>query len=482
MIDLLQTYWPHILAVVSTLLGTVAAVHVAMTKRDVRSAIAWVGVIILSPIVGAVIYGLVGINRVRRANFMARRNLRRSRLRQALAPYAIEPGEVEARFGPRLEQLRRLGDKVAGRALTSGNRLEPLLTGDAAYAAMQQAIDQAEHGILMETYIFDRDSAGIAMADRLIAAAARGVEVRVLVDAVGARYSTPSILSYLKEGGVRVAAFNGRVITGLRMPYANLRTHRKILVVDGALAFMGGMNVREGFCGPDASRDTHFRVTGPVVADLFAVAAEDWTFETGEVLKGDAWQIRLSAGEAGTVPFVRAVASGPDINLEVNQRVLMGAFSVAERSIRIMSPYFLPDNVFLSALATAARRGVQVEIIVPSRNNLAIVSRAMTAQFEAILKNDCRIFRANGPFDHSKLLVVDGRWAYVGSSNLDSRSLRLNFEIDLEVYDDDFAGFIERRIAQSRHGAEEVTLDALRARPFAIRLLERVLWLGSPYL
>ncbi|MDQ0454805.1 cardiolipin synthase [Rhizobium paknamense] len=482
MFDLLQTYWPHILAVLSTLLGTVAAVHVAMTKRDVRSAIAWVGVIILSPIIGALIYGIVGINRVRRANFVARRNMRRSRLGEVLAHYAIDPGGVETAFGERLESLRRLGDTVCGRVLTSGNRLTPLESGDAAYEAMGQAIDQAEHSILMETYIFDRDRIGRWLADKLIAARKRGVTVRVLVDAVGARYSVPSILSYLEEGDVTVAAFNGQVITGLRLPYANMRTHRKIMVVDGAVAFMGGMNVRDAFCGPDAAHDTHFKVTGPVVADLFAVAADDWHFETGEVLKGEPWRIRLSAGEAGTAPFMRAVASGPDANLEANHRMLMGAFSVAEKSIRIQSPYFLPDNIFLSALVTAARRGVQVEIVVPSKNNLAIVSRAMNAQFEPILRDGCRIYRSAGPFDHSKLLVVDGRWAYIGSSNLDSRSLRLNFEIDLEVYDEDFAGFVERRIAASREGAEEVTLDALRRRPFAVRLLERVLWLGSPYL
>ncbi|MBB4953223.1 cardiolipin synthase [Agrobacterium vitis] len=482
MLDVVSTYWPHLLAVVSTVMGVVAAVHVAMTKRDVRSANAWVGVIVLSPILGALVYAVAGINRMRRASYIAKRSRRQRRLNTALARYAVAAGVVEERFGGRMEALRRLGDRVAVHPLSSGNQLVPLTTGDAAYAAMGQAIDAAEHSILLETYIFDRDRAGVILADKLIAAHKRGVVVRVLIDAVGARYSVPSIVQYLRDGGVTVASFNGKVIMGLRLPYANLRTHRKILVVDGAAAFMGGMNIRDAFTGPDASHDTHFRVMGPLVADIFSVAAEDWYFETGEVLEGEVWQIHLADDTEKTVAFARVVVTGPDSNLECNHKVLTGAFSVAKRSIRIISPYFLPDAVFLAALATAARRGVAVDIIVPSKNNLAIVSSAMNAQFEQIIKNGCRIFRSTGPFDHSKLLVVDGRWSYVGSSNLDSRSLRLNFEIDLEVYDEDFAGFVERRFAERMVDAQAVTLNELQSQPFPLRLLQRVLWLGSPYL
>jgi len=292
----------------------------------------------------------------------------------------------------------------------------------------------------------------------------------------------PSILGYLAEGGVTVAAFNGKVVAGLRLPYANLRTHRKILVADGAVAFLGGMNIRAAFEGDEAARDTHFRLTGPAVADIFAVAAEDWHFETGEILNGEVWSVAPFSADPGTPSFVRTVVSGPDANLETNHKMMMGAFSVAEKSIRIMSPYFLPDNILLGALATAARRGVAVDIVIPARNNLAIVSHAMAAQFDQILKDGSRIFRAQGQFDHSKLMTVDGQWVFVGSSNLDSRSLRLNFEIDLEVFDPDFAATIDARIDAALDGAEPVTLEELSRRPFVFRLFDRVLWLGSPYL
>lgn len=482
MFDVVYTYWPHILLVLSTVLSVIASVHVAMTKRDVRSANAWVGVIILSPIIGPLAYAVAGINRMRRTSYIAKRSRRQRRLSAALAHYAVPDGVIECQFGGRMEALRRLGDRVALHALTSGNQLMPLETGDAAYEAMGQAVDAARHSILMETYIFDRDGAGLTLADKLIAAHKRGVTVRVLIDAVGARYSVPSIVQYLEEGGVTVACFNGKVIMGLRLPYANLRTHRKILVVDGTTAFMGGMNIRDAFVGPNAAHDTHFKVSGPVVADLFAVAADDWHFETGEALDSDVWQIRLRESAASSAGFARVVVTGPDSNLECNHKVLTGAFSVAKRSIRIMSPYFLPDAVFLASLATAARRGVDVEIVVPSKNNLAIVSHAMNGQFEQIIKNGCRIFRSTGPFDHSKLLVVDGRWAFVGSSNMDSRSLRLNFEVDLEVYDQTFAAFVEDRMMKSKEGAQEVSLSELQNQPFPLKLLQRVLWLGSPFL
>lgn len=482
MLDVLFTYWPHILAVVSTVMGALAAGHAAMTKRDVRSANAWAGVIVLSPILGALLYALAGINRMRRASYIAKRSRSHRQLTEVLARYAVEEGVIERQFGGRLEALRRLGDRVSAHLLTSGNGLTPLVSGDAAYEAMGLAIDGARQSILLETYIFDRDRIGLTLADKLIAAHQRGVAVRVLIDAVGARYSVPSIVKYLEEGGVTVASFNGKVIMGLRLPYANLRTHRKIMVVDGTVAFMGGMNIRDAFTGGDAARDTHFRVTGPVVSDIFNVAADDWHFETGEALDGDVWRIHLTTETMGALSYARVVVTGPDSHLENNQKLLTGAFSVAKRSIRIMSPYFLPDAVFLASLATAARRGVAVDIIVPSKNNLTIVSHAMNGQFEQVLKNGCRIFRANGVFDHSKLLVVDGRWAFVGSSNMDSRSLRLNFEVDLEVYDQDFATFIENRMDESMRSAQEVTLGELQKKPFPLKLLQRVLWLGSPYL
>lgn len=487
MFYLLSTYWPHILFVVSFAMGAAAAIHAAMTKEEVRAAIGWVGVIILSPIVGALLYAIAGINRIRRKSLGLRRDaLLLAADFDALEKFDADAETVISQFGRRFAALQTLGNRVTRNPLTTGNTIDMLETGDEAYAAMKAAIDGAARSILLETYIFDRDVIGLRIADALIAAAARGVAVRVLIDAVGARYSVPSILSHLQEGGVTVAVFNGFVIMGLRLPYANLRTHRKILIVDGRIALTGGMNIRAGFSeeasGESFARDTHFSLTGPAVADLFDVAAEDWRFTTQEVLTGEPWRIEPPQRQRGDPILMRVVASGPDRSVETSHKMLMGVFSVARQSIRIMSPYFLPDRELISALVTAARRGVEVDIVVPAVNNLVLVDRAMTAQFDQILKNYCRIWRSTGSFSHSKLLTVDGTWAYVGSSNLDPRSLRLNFEVDLEVLNEGFAAEIDEHIEEILKSAMPVTLDGLRARPFAVRLLEKVLWLGSPYL
>jgi cardiolipin synthase len=487
MFDLIDAYWPHILFVLSVTLGATAAIHAAMTKEEVRAATGWVAVILLSPIVGALLYAVAGINRIRRASLSSQRDLLfRQETRSELAIFEADGEALRKAFGNRFASMKMLGDRVARHPLTSGNSIEVLENGDVAYAAMLSEIDAAERSIILETYIFDRDQIGLRVADALIAAVRRGVSVRVLIDAVGARYSVPSIMGHLKTGGIEVAVFNGNVIIGLRLPYANLRTHRKILLIDGRVALTGGMNIREAFtrefAGDKAAQDAHFRVTGPAVADLFHTASEDWRFATSEILQGDEWRMADQKMDPQAPVLMRIVASGPDRSLETNHKMLIGAFSIARTSILIMSPYFLPDRELISALITAARRGVTVDIIVPAANNLVLVDRAMTAQFDQMLKNYCRIWRASGAFNHSKLLSVDDVWAYVGSSNLDPRSLRLNFEVDMEVVDRGFAEKIGGHIREVMETATEVNFHALRKRPFLIRLLEKILWLGSPYL
>ncbi|WP_421916553.1 phospholipase D-like domain-containing protein [Mesorhizobium sp.] len=482
----LATHWPQILAIISVVMATVGIAHAAMTKEDVRSATGWVGVMLLSPIIGVLVYAVAGINRIRRASISAQRLPPGSGTSpDALRTEAAENLAIE-QYGPRFTGLKILGDRVARRTLTPGNAIAVLRTGDEAYSAMCAAIGNARRSILLETYIFDNDAVGLLFVEALAEAVRRGVSVRVLIDAVGARYSVPSILGHLRDANVTAALFNGNIVMGLRLPYANLRTHRKILVIDGAVAFTGGMNIRKAFsaelAGAAAAHDTHFHVTGPIVADLFSIAAEDWRFATNESLKDEEWRIAPISPPPGLPMMARAVASGPDGSIETNHKLLIGAFSVARKSIRVMSPYFLPDRELISALTTAARRGVEIDVVVPAVNNLFLVDRAMTAQFDQILKNYCRVWRANGAFDHSKLLSIDGVWAYVGSSNLDARSLRLNFEIDLEVLDAGFATQIEGRIGSAMASATPVTLEALRARPFIIRLLDKLLWLGSPYL
>lgn len=477
MLAFLSEYWPHITLVVSATVGLAAAIHAAMTKDDVRAAIGWVGVILLSPILGAFLYLVAGINRIRQSAAGKRRASQDHHRHHGHAPIAIA-------LSPTLSAMKRLGDRVSAFPLTTGNAVRLLDSGDEAYPAMLAAIRGAKRHVALSTYIFDNDPVGIEFADALIEAHKRGIAVRVLIDAIGARYSRPSIVGRLQEGGVVTDLFMGNLI-GLRLPYANLRSHRKMLIVDGDIGFTGGMNIRAQFTSrygaDDPARDTHFHVEGPAVEQLLTVFCQDWAFTSGEHLEGAAWEEARHEAPRGKVA-VRVVPSGPDRNLACAHNMIMGALTMAQSRVHICSPYFLPDQQLIGALSVAGRRGVEVDVVIPSSNNLKLVDYAMTAQLNQVIAGDCRVWRAGGMFDHSKLMTVDGCWAYVGSSNLDPRSLRLNFELDLELYDPDIVGEIEARIASMVKGAQPETRESLEARPFLQRLRNRAIWLASPYL
>jgi cardiolipin synthase len=476
-------YWPHILFVISGLASAAAAIHAAMTKHDVRAAIGWVAVVLFSPLLGAGFYLVAGINRIRKQRVSQQRS--HTTIPQEVI-HRLLVDDVASVSGAQFSALKTLGDRVSDFKLLGSNSIRLLDGGDETYPAMLEAIKGAQRSIALQSYIFDHDEVGVELAQALIDAQARGVAVRVLIDAVGAKYSRPPIVHMLEKGGVQTARFM-RPVIGVRLVYANLRSHRKLLVIDGTHGFTGGMNIRAGFvtaiAKENVTRDTHFQVGGPVVYQLMINFAHDWQFTTQEKLSGPEWFSTSPADfiEKGGVPL-RCVPSGPDSTLESTHDMLLGALSVAQRHVRIQSPYFLPDVSLVAALATAARRGVLVDIVIPGANNLKLVNAAMMAQIDQLILTGCRVWRSSGTFDHSKLFTVDGGWSYVGSSNLDPRSLRLNFELDLEVYDRALAQQLDARIDATISSAERITIRSLMRRPFLLRLRDKIVWLASPYL
>ena len=482
MVQFLTNYWPYLIEGLALIVGVTSAGHAIMTKRDVRSAISWTAIALLSPFAGALFYVIFGINRIRFKKLLRKRRAAIARLVPEEGPSRIE--EIKTHFMPeRFLPMKHLGDAVADFPLLSGNRVEPFQSGDSCYESMIKTIDQAKTWVLLETYIFDDDSVGQRFVERLAAASERGVAVRVLLDAIGSRYSRPSICARLSAAKLPFALYMGSVI-GLRLPYANLRTHRKLLIVDGAVCFMGGMNIRAEFSiaemGEKVNFDTHFRIMGPVVEDFSYVFAGDWLFASGELLPEEA-----TAPVCRKVPggkSARVVPSGPDHQIECTHDMIMGVLSIATKRVVISTPYFLPDRQLIGALAVAARRGVLIDILLPTRSNLPIVDFAVTAQLEEIIEIGCHVWHSAGPFDHSKLMAVDGEWTYVGSSNFDPRSFRLNFEIDLEVYDPNLAAWIENHIDAHIAVATPVTAGDLANHKFWRRLRDRTCWLASPYL
>jgi cardiolipin synthase len=480
--EILIEYWPHLLLVISIVASSVASVHAAMTKKDVRAAIAWVGVILFSPILGALLYLVAGINRIRKDRVFARRA--HTLYDQELID-KILVHDVVGVSGPQFASLKKLGDHISDFKVLGANQIKMLKGGDETYPAMLEAIRQAQRSIALQSYIFDHDTVGKELAQALIDAHHRGVQVRVLIDAVGAKYSHPPITALLRNAGVRTALFMQPVI-GIRLVYANLRSHRKLLVIDGLHGFTGGMNIREGFVTAIAkeavTHDTHFQVSGPIVYQLVTNFAHDWEFTTTEKLTGDEWFAPAAVEIKETGVALRCVPSGPDATLASTHNMLLGALAVAQTHVRLQSPYLLPDVALIAALSTTARRGVIVDIVVPGANNLKLVNAAMMAQIDQLIETGCRVWRASGTFDHSKLFTVDGGWSYIGSSNIDPRSLRLNFELDLEVYDRGIAKEIETKVDDIIAHAERITLRTVRRDPFWMRLRNKVVWLASPYL
>lgn len=483
--------------------------HALLTKREVAAAVGWTGVIWLIPYAGAVLYWLFGINRVRRRAGRLRRGARRRRYGQ-LEDAAGEPGPTLLSFRPdgarNLTALSTLSGRLADYPLADGNLIEPLDGGDAAYAAMLDAIAAARTSICLCSYIMDHDEAGLAFAEALGAAAARGVAVRVLIDALGARYSRHSMAHELRRRDVAVALF---LPLGWpwRMPYFNLRNHRKILVVDGRTGFTGGMNIRHGClaAAPPEHRiqDLHFRLAGPAVEHLVGTFADDWAFATEEDLDtatllaadpppvaGPDTPIPVAPVQAAPPPATEAAAAciargfsdGPDQPEPRIRWLLLGALAEAQTRVRIVTPYFLPDRSLITALTVASLRGVAVDIVLPARGNLRLVEWAAWAQLGDVVASGCRVWLTPEPFDHTKLMTVDGSWTTFGSANWDARSLRLNFELNVEAYDRDLVGRLDALIDGKIFAARQVGLRELRSRNLLRRLRDGICWLASPYL
>ncbi len=478
----IHDFWPHFLTGATILAMVSTAVHVIMKKRDSKAAIGWLGLVWFAPALGVCLYWLFGINRIQRHARKKYERRKASNLHRQ--DPVVSPGQVGDLFGGEnsgMPALSRLTERVSMRPLLGGNRIDPLINGDEAYPAMLSAIAEARVSISLSTYIFANDSWGAKFRIALRDAKRRRVEVRVLIDAVGARYSFPSIISCIEGDGILVSRFM-KTLLPWRFRYLNLRNHRKIMVTDGRIGFTGGMNISSGSFLEDKPdfplQDTHFKIQGPVVAELQQVFTEDWFFSTGEKLGGHTWFPLLDPlGEV----IARGISDGPDADFDKLRFVMMGAITTARTSIRVATPYFVPDNDLITALQVAAMRGIQVQIFLPAITNLHMVKWASDALLKELVRSGCMIFLTAPPLDHSKLMVVDGEWVLIGSANWDARSLSLNFEFNVECYNRDLAGVVEDILNIKIRNSTKLTLKQLES-TIIVRLRNRFFRLFSPYL
>jgi cardiolipin synthase A/B len=470
--------WPYALLVGWVVVAAWASGHAILAKRDSRAAIGWTGLIWLAPFFGALFYLLLGINRVER---------RARRLRGETTRYrggGPEPHSARQLLAetlpPNALHMAALVERVARRPLLDGNRVLPLQNGDQAYPEMLGAIDSAQHSVWLLSYIFDASAVGKDFIAALIRAHARGVQVRVLLDDAGS--NDTQVDRALRAGGVPVDRFLPARLSR-RLAHFNLRNHRKLLVVDGCTGFTGGINIHGGhLLGKQPKwpvRDTHFRLDGPIVEQLREVFAEDWEFTTGEAVHTALdWSVRARPGGVAA----RGIADGPDERMGGVRLTLLGALACATHSVKIVTPYFLPDQGVITALRVAGLRGVEIDIVLPARSDVRIVDFATRAQLWQVFGTGIRVWMSSLPFDHSKLMVMDNYWSFIGSANWDARSFRLNFEFNVECYDRELASHLNH-IADERIGeSREITSRQLDARSLAARLRDGICRLASPYL
>lgn len=494
-------YWMVGALIVMT--GVGAALHALLNKRDPYAAIVWVVLCLSLPMAGSLLYILFGVNRI---HWRATKLMKSSHKRAGPATLSAPAGEYASRpkryhdpskvsqdgLTPEISTIAGIGSAVTGMPLLAGNKVTVYYNGEEAYPAMLKAIDEAKSRVWLDTYIFDNDDIGKAFVEALGAACVRGVDVRVQVDGMGTITTWPRIDRILRKRGIHVVRFLPPRLFPPQF-FINLRNHRKLLIIDSKIAFTGGMNIsdkhrlnrekRTGFKGffdrfhATAFQDIHFRMEGPILEDFQFVFAREWSFTAQEELVLP----NIDDAAKGSV-LCRTILDGPDDYFERFHATLLGVISAARHRVHIMTPYFLPQRELVTALRSAAMRGVDVAIILPAETDQILVKWATGNILWELVGRGVYVGMQPPPFAHSKLLLVDGMYSHVGSANLDPRSLRLNFELTVECFDSALTKELEDHFDRVRKSSKEITPADLKARPLAIRMRDAICWLFSPYL
>ena len=464
-----------LLLAVDVSLALATSSHILLHKRQPRSALLWIMWVWTLPIMGSLAYLYFGYNKVGRP------------------PHR----PVQAPVKGREPSFEALAAAVSGSELRRGNRVLPLSNGGEAYPAMLRAIAQARHCVDLQTYLFDLDGIGEAFLMALEAAAKRGVRVRVLIDGLAAWGARGTLRRRLKLAGGEARAY-WRLDRLFGQPLLNLRNHRKLMLVDGSLAFTGGLNISQRYSkGPlarlrdlrwlarqrPALRDMHFRLHGPVCADLQDSFDTDWKHsggrEAARATPRRAWP--PLPGEIGGVS-ARVLRSGPDEDLERIYELLLGALSQARHSVDLCTPYFIPDQALLASLRVLGYRGIRVRLFVPRECDHPFIGWAAQEYFHDLLDAGVEVYEVGAPFSHTKLTLVDGTWASFGSSNLDPRSFRLNFELNVGARSPALVRRLKAIVEGYRREAHRVDLAQLRRRRPWQRLRSALVNLAAPYL
>jgi cardiolipin synthase len=458
---------------------------VLLRRKEPSSTIAWILTLFFLPAVGPILFLMFGRDRVR---WPAKRKRELDAVVRAQVEGALQRGDGEAAppvglASPLEQALFRVGEKLTHFRPTGGNKVDVLVEGGATYDAIGAAIDSARHHVHAQYYLIRDDATGRWFRDRLVAAAKRGVAVRLLMDGFGCLALGASWQRPLRKAGVQVAVF--LPMRSVLLQPVNLRNHRKIVVVDGETAFTGGFNVGDEYRGGQMPgvggwRDVHVRIEGPAAVDLHRVFFQDWAFATREPIDPADYFPRAVTPRGNA--SVAILPSGPDTRNEAIHRVFFGAIVGAQRQVLVTTPYFVPTESLMVGMELAAMRGVQVKLLLPGRSNHQVTWHAGRSFYAQLLEAGVDILEYQPGIVHAKTLVADEQVSLVGSANMDLRSFRLNFEVHALVHDGTTASALCGAFDGYEASSRRVELSSWRDRSWTLRMREGASRLVSPLL
>ena len=465
--------WKSILAIGETAWIVGLVVFILLERRSPVATLAWIFGLVLLPFFGVPVYFLLGPRRLRRRKLKYKD--KRVGVTRALSDLRARMPLGDA------SRLARIGERLQHTHVSTASRIAIHHDGDAAYDRIVAAVEAAQHHVHIEYYIYETDRQRIRLRDALVRARDRGVEVRILVDAVGSPSAGSTFFASLTRAGGHALRFQPPRF-GLRWTRLfNFRTHRKIVIVDGTTGFTGGMNWSSCHSrtdsGDDAWRDTHVELEGQVVADLQRTFVENWVYSEGDSPTTAPYFPKVEPGP----DLVQILRSGPDRDVFPIHAFIFSAIATAQYRVLLTTPYLVPDAATLFALKTTALRGVKVEILVPLCSDSRLVTFAARSYFEELIDAGCRIYTYNPCMLHAKLLVVDDV-AAIGTANFDNRSFRLNFEVMAVLYGKDQAAKLAAQFALDLELATPVIRQHVHNESIAVRLAESAARLGSPLL
>ncbi len=471
-VALLSVIWPIYLCIVG--------VWILLQRRAPVATLGWLLSMGLLPVVGLIVYYFIGPQRMKRQRIKRLRVRNKSRVRET----ARRVRDAQPHTPQQLQELAKLVDNTSHFPLTSAQSIQLLSGGAATFDQILEDVAQAQHHVHLEYYIYEPDQTGTRLRDALVERARAGVQVRLLVDALGSKKVNTRFVQPLLDAGGEFAFFHPARVGRRLRPVTNFRTHRKILVVDGRIGFTGGVNItdeEDRRVDPNAYHDVHLRMTGPIVTWLQTTFLEDWAYalEKSDNDMPQNLDALLPDLPDGSLPM-QLVTSGPDNPAEAIHRAHIAAIQAATQRVWLTTPYFVPTEPAMYALTGAALRGLDVRLLVPEKSDSVFVTAAARSYFDELIAAGVKVYEYSARMLHSKTLVVDDNLAIIGTANFDNRSFRLNYEVCAIGYGPTLNNKLEAQFMADLTKSHLV--DPHRKQGFVPRLGDSVARLFSPLL